>query len=247
MRYLQPMTPFLMIYGAAFVWQWSGKWRWVGATAVLLPTFFYALAFVNMYRQPHPWDAASEWVYNNIEPGTPLLSEQWDDYLPSTMMVNGRLRRRDEYPNVELTWHTGTGDLDNEQKLERNLSQLAQAEYVTILSNRVYGVDPRLPDRYPISSQYHQLLFDGSLGYEPVYIASRAPSLFGLTLLPDLFIWPGLRPPTAVTEQLTNQPTISFGRADESFVAYDQPLTMIFRNVEGLSVAEMRQQFEIEK
>jgi hypothetical protein len=244
MRYLQPMTPFLMIYGAAWIWQWPGKWRWVRATAVLLTTFLYALAFVNMYSQPHPWDAASEWVYTHIEPGTPLLSEQWDDYLPSTMFVDGRLRRREEYPNVELTWHTGTGELDNEQKLERNLSQLAQAEYVTILSNRVYGVDPRLPDRYPISSQYHQLLFDGSLGYEPIYIVSRAPSLFGLTLLPDLFSWPGLRPPTAVTEQLTNQPTISFGRADESFVAYDQPLTIIFRNVEGLTAEQMRQQFQ---
>jgi hypothetical protein len=197
-----------------------------------------------MYSQPHPWAEASRWVYANIESGTPLLSEQWDDSLPSTMLVGDGYRRREEYPNVELTWHTGAEEFDNEQKLERNLSQLAQAEYVTILSNRVYGVDARLPDRYPISSQYHQLLFDGSLGYEPVYIASRAPSLFGLTLLPDLFIWPGLRPPTAVTEQLTNQPTISFGRADESFVAYDQPLTIIFRNVEGLTAEQMRQQFQ---
>ena len=247
MRYLQPMTPFLMLYGAAWLWQWRGKWRRLGVTAVLLFTLLYATAFVNMYNQPHPWVSASQWVFDNIEPGTPLLSEQWDDSLPSTMQVDGRSRRRQEYPNVELTWHTGTGDLDNEEKLERNLSQLAQAEYVTILSNRIYGVDPRLPDRYPLASQYHQLLFDGSLGYEPIYLTSRAPHLFGLNLMPDLFSWPDLQPPQLVTDQLSTQPNLSFGRADESFVAYDQPLTLIFRNVGGLTADQMRQQFEIER
>ncbi len=247
MRYLQPMTPFLMLYGAAWLWHWRGKWRWLGVTAVLLFTLLYATAFVNMYNHPHPWVSASQWVFNNIEPGTPLLSEQWDDSLPSTMRVDGRSRRRQEYPNVELTWHTGTGDLDNEEKLERNLSQLAQAEYLTILSNRIYGVDPRLPDRYPLASQYHQLLFDGSLGYEPIYLTSRAPHLFGLNLMPDLFSWPDLQPPQLVTDQLSTQPNLSFGRADESFVAYDQPLTIIFRNVGGLSADQMRQQFHLDE
>ena len=136
------------------------------------------------------------------EPGTVLFSEQWDDSLPSTMLFEGRRRRREEYEEVQLTWHTGTEELDNEQKLERNLSQLAQAEYVTILSNRVYGVDPRLPERYPISGQYHPLLFDGALGYELVYVAGRSPHFFDLQLLPDTFGWPGLRPPQAVADYL---------------------------------------------
>ena len=247
MRYMQPVTPFLMIYGAALIWQWRGRWRWVGVTAVLLFTSLYALAFVNMYSQPHPWVAASQWVFANVEPGTPLLSEQWDDALPSTMLFEGRPRRREEYEEVQLTWHTGTEELDNEQKLEQNLAQLAQAEYLTILSNRVYGVDPRLPERYPISGQYHQLLFDGALGYEPVYVTSRAPHLFGLYLIPDRFSWPDLQPPALVTEQLSARPTISFGRADESFIVYDQPLTIIFRNVGELTARQMREQFEIEK
>ena len=263
MRYLQPMTPFLMMYGAALLWYWRKRAKEKGKSlslltchlllaTTLLTTIIYATAFVSMYSKPHPWVAASEWVFSNIEPGTPLLSEQWDDSLPSTMFMDGerglsrRLRRRQEYPNSELTWHTGTGGLDNEQKLERNLSQLAQAEYLTILSNRVYGVDPRLPDRYPLSSQYHQLLFAGSLGYEPVYIASRAPHIFGLALMPDLFSWPSLQPPQAVADHLSTSPTFSFGRTDESFVAYDQPLTMIFRNVGGLTADQMRQQFQIE-
>jgi hypothetical protein len=83
------------------------------------------------------------------------------------------------------------------------------------------------------------------LGYEPVYVTSRAPHLFGLYLIPDRFSWPDLQPPALVTEQLFAHPTISFGRADESFIVYDQPLTMIFRNVGELTDGQMRQQFEI--
>jgi hypothetical protein len=244
MRYLQPMTPFLMLYGAALLWQLRGKWRWGVITAVLLPTTLYAIAFVNMYNQPHPWLSASQWVFANLVPDTVLLSEQWDDALPSTMLIDGQLRRREEYVDVPLTWHTGTEALDNEAKLQRNLTRLAEAQYLTVLSNRVYGVDPRLPERYPIASQYHQLLFDGSLGYEPIYIASRTPHLFGLSLMPDTFGWPDVQPPAMVAEALAAHPSLSFGRADESFIVYDQPLTMIFKNVGGLTADQMHQLFD---
>ena len=176
-------------------------------------------------------------------PGTTLLSEQWDDYLPATMAVDGELRRREEFPNAELTWLSRPDAADDEVKLLANLELLAAADYVTILSNRVYGVVPRLSKRFPLSSQYHQLLFDGRLGYEPVWVGGRAPRLLGVTLLPDTFGWPGLTPPAAVAEQWQGGPTISFGRVDESFVVYDQPLTMIFRNTGRLSVEEMRRQF----
>jgi hypothetical protein len=141
-------------------------------------------------------------VYANLPPGTLILSEQWDDALPSTMVVDGRSRFRGEYENQELTWLTGSGRLDNEAKLRQNLTLLAEADYLTIMSNRVYGVTPRLPQRYPLSGQYHQLLFDGQLGYEPVAIFGRFPHLGSVHLVPDHFGWPGLTPPTAVTDYL---------------------------------------------
>jgi hypothetical protein len=34
------------------------------------------------------------------------------------------------------------------------------------------------------------------------------------------------------------------GRVDESFVVYDQPLTLIFKNVEGKTAVEMGEKFE---
>ena len=245
MRYLQPLTPLLMLFGAAVLLQWSHKWwRRAVVMLVLAVTGFYAFSFVNLYSQPHPWVAASRWVFNNIPAGTLILSEQWDDSLPSTMLVDGEQRRRGEYPNEVLTWHTGTESRDNEAKLARNLALLADAQYLTILSNRIYGVDPRLPERYPIASQYHQLLFDGRLGYEPVFIVGRTPMLWGIHLKPDLFSWPGLQPPANVAAYLDGLSGPEFGRVDESFIVYDQPLTIIFENKRRLSAEEMAQLFE---
>jgi 4-amino-4-deoxy-L-arabinose transferase-like glycosyltransferase len=247
MRYLQPLVPFLMIYGAALLFRWRWVWgRWLVIAAVFVATTLYALSFVNLYSQPHPWVAASEWIFDNVEPGTMILSEQWDDTLPASLAVNGELRRRAEYVDQSLTWLSGMGERDDEAKLAENLDLLAEAEYLTLASNRVYGVVPRLPDQYSISSQYHQLLFDGSLGYEPVFVATRTPHLAGFHLIPDTFGWPGLRPPALVADFLDSLSGVSGGRADESFTVYDQPLTIIFQNVEHKTAGEMMHLFSLE-
>jgi hypothetical protein len=217
--------------------------RRVAATLALASGVLYAVAFVSIYRQEHPWNAASRWIYETIPPGTLILSEQYDDYLPVSMMLDGRRRLRTEYPNAELTWLGEPDAADDEAKLMANLELLAQADYVTILSNRNYGVVPRLPERYPLSSQYHQLLFDGALGYELVWVGDRYPSLLGISARPDTFGWPRLRPPKGVTDFWSGQPGLMLGRADESFMVYDQPLTLIFRNTGNLTAREMRAEF----
>lgn len=245
MRYMQPITPFLVLFGSALLWQWRQRaGRAVLAGVLVAGTAVYALAFVNIYNADHPWNVASRWVYANVPPGTLIASEQWDDALPTTMIVDGEPRRRSEYRDEQLTWLTGPDALDDPQKLDENLTLLARAEYVTLLSNRVYGVVPRLPERYPLSSQAHQLLFDGSLGYEPVFVAGRAPNLAGFYFKPDPFAWPGLTPPPLVTDTLAEMPGLNGGRFDESFTVYDQPLVIVFRNVAQRSPAEMRIHFE---
>ena len=212
---------------------------------MLLITTLYAISFSNIYEQPHPWVAASEWIFANVPPGALVLSEQWDDSLPSTMIYGGEVRRRAEYPNAELSWLSGADAADDAEKLAENLRLLAEADYITILSNRIYGTVPRLPERYPLSSQYHDLLFSGALGYQPVFAAGRYPSLFGWQLRPDTFGWPNVQPPGLVVEYLDRQPGLNLGRADESFIVYDQPLTIIFENVERKTAVELQALFTI--
>ncbi|MEM7335277.1 MAG: phospholipid carrier-dependent glycosyltransferase [Chloroflexota bacterium] len=247
MRYLQPLVPFLMIMGAAMLWQIKRPLvRYSLITAVLVTTAVYATAFLNMYRLPHPWLLGSGWIYTNVEPDTLILSEKWDDALPTSLNVGGEYRRRSEYRNEELSWLTKPDGRDDDVKLQVNLALMSEAEYLTVVSNRIYGVVTRLPDRYPISSQYYQLLFDGELGYEPVFVFERSPTIAGWTFRPDTFTEPDLIPPQLVQEFLDSKKTVPLGRADESFTVYDQSLTIIFENKEHLTVDEMMELFEID-
>ena len=65
-----------------------------------------------------------------------------------------------------------------------------------------------------------------------------------------LFRWPmterpGLTPPEGVSAYLTEMmPGVNGGRVDESFVVYDQPLTLIFKNTGRLTAGEMGERFE---
>ncbi len=245
MRYMQPAIPFLLLFGAAMILSWRNViGRRVIAALALASGVLYAVAFVSIYRQEHPWNTASRWIYEVVPPGTLILSEQLDDYLPVTMILDDRQRLRNEYHNAELTWLVGADEADDEAKLMANLDLLARADYLTVLSNRVYGVAPRLPERYPLSGRYHQLLFDGALGYELVWAGDRNPNFLGIEARADTFSWPGLRPPEGVVDLWAGQAALTPGRADESFIVYDQPLTMIFRNTGKLTAQQMRAAFD---
>ncbi len=247
MRYLMPLTPFLMLFAAAMLWQWrQQRWRSAVVGLALIATALYALSFVNMYQTAHPWAAASQWIYANVSPGATILSEQWDDALPVSLLVDGQSRRRSEFQDMQLTWLSKTADHDDAAKLDANLERLAAADYLTVVSNRIYGVVPRLPDEYPISSQYHQLLFDGALGYEAAAVFGRFPNVGNFAMKPDYFEWPGLRPPSLVERFLDGTPGVNWGRVDESFTVYDQPLTILFENVGKKSAEEMRLLFAVD-
>jgi hypothetical protein len=262
MRYLLPLTPFLMVQGAALLmapvgWGEPGgateqatprARRWVRpllATLVMLGAGLHALAFVAIYRQPHPWIAASRWIYDRVPAGATILGEQWDDQLPVTLPLDGGALSRSRYSTGELTWMTGIGPADHQAKLERNLEMLANADYVALASNRIYGVLPRLPLEYPLSGQFHALLFSGALGFDVVHVGGRFPALGRLYLKPDTFSWPGLTRPSDVTAFLDSFPGVNWGRVDESFIVYDQPPVIILANRGRLTAGEMLAHFDL--
>ena len=58
MRYLQPLTPLLMLFAAALILAGQGAARAAAGdiAAVLVPTAVYALSFMNIYSTDHPWN-----------------------------------------------------------------------------------------------------------------------------------------------------------------------------------------------
>jgi YYY domain-containing protein len=222
MRYLLPIYPCLALLAA---WLLVGllqrarrepRWR-VPARAlvavVVLATVAWAVAFTSIYRRPHSRIEASRWLYAQAPEGASIAHEAWDDALPVPL---------DGYPGMArfrgVTLHPYAED--SPQKIDDLLASLADSDYLVVSSNRVYDSVARLPQRFPATLRYYDLLFSGELGFERVAELTSYPTLFGLRI-PDQ-------------------------GAEEAFTVYDHPRVQIFRRTERFDVAAARARLEVD-
>lgn len=187
------------------------------ALLVLAPTA-YALAFSTIYTEPHSWITASRWFYEHVPQGSTLALEEWDTALPLPLEIDGQPRRIEEYVVHTLPLYA---EPDDTTKWVQIAADLAQTDYVIIASRRLYGSIPRQPDRYPLATRYYELLFSGELGFELAMEFTRGPEWLNPRLAP----LPGAAP--------------QFVIPDESFVVYDHPRALVFRNIEKAPVEEL--------
>lgn len=155
-------------------------------------------------------------IYNS----TTALESTWDDALPVGMYGYNQFGYWDgiygNHLNLELYWD------DNTEKLDRLTSILDQSDAIFISSNRQWGTIPRVPERYPITSQYYRSLvgcppekdilwcyavaepgmFQEELGFELTAVFQNDPVLGGV--------------------RVNDQP------AEEAFTVYDHPKVLIF-------------------
>lgn len=235
LRYMLPVTPLLLIYASRTTWWLSNRLRTFGEYrnirvlsriaaplvigGLLFFTGHYTLAFESIYAKPHPAHNASDWIAENVPPGSLILKEHWDEGLPELH----------QYESEELPLY----DHDSLVKLNKISDSLAHADYLVIFSNRLYGTIPRMPDRYPITSVYYEKLFLGELGYELVYTDDRHSSFLGFGYQSDRFARVDLSHPKGFEEP--RGLNLSLGWADESFTVYDQNRPMVFKNTGELS------------
>ena len=229
MRYLLPIMPVLSLFAAAAVvdlhgwlrghkaglrapkaWLLSPTLAWVLGVGALLGGVVHTGAFMNVYIGEHPRIAASRWLYENVPAGKVLTAEHWDDPLPLALQVDGRQRSIDEYSIAEMKLY----DPDNEAKTRDIITALRRADYVVLSSNRLYGSIPRLPQRYPVTTRYYQMLFAGELGFHLERTFTNYPQLGGWQIVDD--------------------------SADESFTVYDHPKVLVFQKDRQLSDAQLR-------
>jgi YYY domain-containing protein len=228
-------------------WQRIGGWlgRYGPAIAqalialVVVSTMFYALAFLNIYRQQHPWIQISEWIYRHVPKGAVRATEHWDDHLPLGLVVDGQGRSEGEYPFKEMPLYED----DNPAKLNLIIERLRSVDYVILATNRLYGSIARLPDRYPITTEYYRLLFEEKLGFKLVGMAATYPSFLGVSFVDDTTVDPPLPEPPLLADFRPSPLVIHLGRVDESFTVYDHPKPLVFQKVQNLSDAELRALF----
>ncbi len=233
-RYMLPVLPTLIVLGGGLLAAPGRAWLRAALTAlVLVPTALYALAFVRMYAQPHPWLAASRWTYANLQPGTVLIAEAHDDVLPLDLVGADGMWLRARLYDVRRV--DPFAEPDDEAKLDALLADLAAADAIILASNRAYSTVARLDTRYPLTAEVYHALFDGELGYTLETTFERYPSLFGVTLYDDPYRRAGLPFPAEPPP-----PALNLGFADESLTVYDHPRVLVFRNDARLTAEEMR-------
>lgn len=217
-RYLVPLYPFLAIFAAKL---------WIDILSVLkkkkylfnlskfllgmvvASTVFYVFAFMSVYLTPQTRIMASEWVYIHIPPGSRVLNEHWDDGLP--LPLKGR--DPSSFDIESLTIY----EPDNESKLNYYADKLSSADYIIINSRRLYGTLMYLPEKYPLTSKYYQMLFSGQLGYQ---LAAQ------FTSYPRIGIgkW---------------KLEFNDDGSEETFQVYDHPKVLIFKNMQRINRQEI--------
>ncbi len=233
LRYMLPATPLLIVFTGCAIW-WVYSWglqriHWlarlpvyaVGAVAFLL-LVHYAVAYLNVFTGPHPAQEVSSYLRQNAEAGTVVIQEHWEEGIPNI-------------PTFNMHQKLGMYEADTTAKLSTVSRLMSEADYFVLYSNRLAATIPRLPERYPVSARFYEMLFNGELGYEVVYSSVRVPEFLGVVYWDD----PYARVPFDVPEGY-EKPRGSiynwdwFGWADESFTVYEHPHAIVFKNVEGL-------------
>jgi len=251
-RYALPMLPFLSVSAAALLaaaWdaagrKGQGRSRWaLRATTILVTgvvvgsTVWYAMAFLNIYRQPHAWMEASQWLCEHAPTGSTILTEYWDDSLP----VRGACTAPDEdHHIIQVDMYAP----DTEGDIASLLEAIARSDYIALSSQRLYAPIVRLTERYPRAGRYYRQLFAGSLGFELVAAPAVYPQACGITLLHDPRAGLELDVPALLLEQRPEGVVVELGQADESFVVYDHPQPLIFAKRQTLSQQELEARLE---
>jgi len=234
-RYLLPITPLMILIASGMLIDSVIRLRQIGTKAfrigliiiagVVLFTGLYSLSYQSIYTRQHTAQEASDWIRNNVPKGSVILKEHWEEGLPNLH----------EYQSYELPMY----DEDSAAKIGEMSNLLSKADYIVLYSQRLYATLPRLKERYPISSNYYELLFSNKLGYELVNFQISYPSILGVTFIDETFGRSGLTTPTILTQFKPSIFNINMGVADESFTVYDHPKVLIFRNINKFSSTEI--------
>lgn len=207
-RYLLAIIPFLIIFASLGIYQLqriNKKLFVAGLAFVFVPTLLWATAFISIYTRPTTRITASEWVYENVTADKTIANEHWDDAIPFAT---------DGPPpfifsnSVELEVYGP----DDEKKIPYLFEKLNQTDYIFVTSDRARGNIGKLPEDFPVMTQYYKALDEGTLGFTKVSEITSFPQLFGIE--------------------------INDSSAEEAFWVYDHPTVRIYRKDRSLPETE---------
>lgn len=176
LRYALPLIPILAVLAGGVLTARVAVERRVfmrvAASAAIVVTAVWAVAFASIYGHENSRVTASKWMVANVPAGSAVTSETWDDMLPLPYAGAPYMG----YEHVEFKVYD---DAPPEEKVASIAETLMAADYVVLSSDRVIGSVDNLPWRYAVQNEYYRRLLAGQLGFQLVYDGSVRPELFG--------------------------------------------------------------------
>ncbi len=196
-RYMLPLMPFLALLAARWLAAWEDHpsvRRWLARALIgitLLTSTFYALAYMNIYRQPDVRLQALTWLQASIPPGSTLLVER-----DATLKFNQLATRYglSQYRIVVLDHYGGVPETDPrffnppprdpEQVRQRLYASLEGVDYI-IISNTWMERFLALPEQFPAEHEFYTRLRNGELGFRLIRVFKVYPEFMGIRIVDD--------------------------------------------------------------
>ncbi|MBI4762750.1 MAG: DUF2298 domain-containing protein [Chloroflexota bacterium] len=139
--------------------------------------------------------------------------------------------------NLQVYWD------DNEDKLNRFVNTLAEADYIFIPTNHQYAQITRLPERYPLTTLYYRELMGCPPAADIIACYHEAhpgdyQGRLGFDLIAVFETFPQLDLPLLGKIEINDQ------YAEEAFTFYDHPKVFIFKKNAGFNPEQVRAALE---
>ncbi len=157
-RHFLPTLPFFLLLLALAARRWKPSFR-AGVLALTVP---WGVAWAALAWQPYTRLQASQFLRAHFPEGTVVATEAWDDGLPTDFGA-------ERYVYREIPVYAP----DTQEKREELLAILQEAQVIALSSQRGVGSVCRVPDAYPLMSEFYHLLFSGELGFSLVFHDQR--------------------------------------------------------------------------
>ena len=203
-RYAVPLAPPLAVTAAVLSADLlrQPRWRRLGATAtaiVMTVTLGWAVAYMNVYREPDSRLEASQWLLKYVPQDSKILIEPSQNTPPMgsyLTSINFRESYVMFYPQTEKHDYYWLYPIDTYRSLYNRgvtddwrrtyvQSRLALADWI-VMDDTYLQQYQHLPESdYGVVKQYYRDLFAGRLGFKLIKTFKVYPSLFGLRINDD--------------------------------------------------------------
>ncbi len=154
--------------------------RWAVFALLLVSSLLGAIAVNTIFRSEHTQVKASNWILNNIPPGSRIGIEKTALEMP--LPLPGTEGKRNGYEFVKMD---PLLDMTSRQVADTLHAQVNQSDYLIIDATQAAGTVPHLPWRYPVQIRYYDLLLRGQLGFSVALHSTSYPRIGSLEIPDD--------------------------------------------------------------